>query len=91
LSSLQSRRRRKLLLRVALFLSALFLVYQFLSTWTYDHKVSTLIKARKARLEGTGESHVLPKRWREHDAGEAVVSGEALPMCKRVLLFKFTK
>lgn len=44
-------------------------------------KVSQVAKWRKAQLGsvGTGESWVIPKRWRD----SPVVGGESLPVCKR--------
>lgn len=38
-----------------------------------------------------GETWILPPRWVEHDAGHALIVDEVLPVCKRVLLFKFDK
>ncbi|KAM0753097.1 hypothetical protein T439DRAFT_286646 [Meredithblackwellia eburnea MCA 4105] len=40
---------------------------------------------RKAQLSGTGESFVLPKRWRDAE----VLDGDSIPPCRRVMLFKF--
>lgn len=50
-------------------------------------------RERKHRLSGTaGEGWVLPRKWREYDAGSRdaqVAEGEVLPVCKRVLLHVF--
>lgn len=50
-------------------------------------------RERKHRLSGTaGEGWVLPRKWREYDAGNQdtqVAEGEVLPVCKRVLLHVF--
>ncbi|GAA5942177.1 uncharacterized protein JCM15063_002031 [Sporobolomyces koalae] len=48
---------------------------------------------RKALLDGSGEGWILPKRWRQVGPGQGPVSlgsGETLPECKRVLLFRFS-
>ncbi|KAK4702217.1 hypothetical protein P7C70_g4014, partial [Phenoliferia sp. Uapishka_3] len=52
-----------------------------------SRRVTNTAKWRKAALglEGTGESFVLPKRWRETSR----VGGDSLPDCRRVLLFSF--
>jgi hypothetical protein len=62
-----------------------------ISTANYQRRVSYLSRQRKARLSGVGESFVLPKRWRDYDAGDLTipVGEESLPECKRVLLYVF--
>lgn len=90
LASLTSRNQRTNLVRAVTALGVVFLVYTFiLSPFTSSTNVAHAIKQRKARLAGVGESHVLPKRWRE---GHSAVGGsrETLPECKRMLLFKFS-
>lgn len=53
--------------------------------------VAALARHRKALMAGAGESWTLPRKWRDVRAGEGEVTlnGETLPVCKRVMLFKF--
>lgn len=90
LASLSSRKQRVQLAKLAVALLSVFLLYRCVSPWIYDTQVTNQIKARKMRLQGVGESHVLPKRFRDEVAGLGT-KGEALPECKRVLLFTFSK
>ncbi|KAK4056649.1 hypothetical protein OIO90_002201 [Microbotryomycetes sp. JL221] len=60
-----------------------------------------LVQQRRLKLKGIGESHVLPKRWRQFNQDdlnstmtsngvESATLADGLPQCKRVLLFKFS-
>lgn len=53
--------------------------------------IAAQAKHRKQAMAGSGESWILPRKWRDIQAGEGDVTlnGETLPVCKRVMLFKF--
>lgn len=54
--------------------------------------IAAQAKHRKQAMAGSGESWILPRKWRDIQAGEGDVTlnGETLPVCKRVMLFKFS-
>ncbi|GAA5904087.1 hypothetical protein JCM5296_000330 [Sporobolomyces johnsonii] len=83
----------KLAVRLIVGALALFLVLHFGSPLLGgDSSLAHRTKERKALMEGSGESWILAKRWREYGAGDGPVSlgHETLPECKRVMLFKFS-
>ncbi|ORY89385.1 hypothetical protein BCR35DRAFT_300547 [Leucosporidium creatinivorum] len=87
---LPTSRQLSRLIRLFLLLTSLFSLWHFLiSPWSHQKQVQSLIKSRKLRLQGVGESHVLPKRWRDSMSTGGGGKGE-LPECKRVMLFKFS-
>lgn len=65
----------------------LYLAVNWMSRRDHAASLESAILARRARLGAVGESHVLPKRWRERN----VLTDDELPECKRVLLFQFTE
>ncbi|GAA5983618.1 hypothetical protein JCM11641_007301 [Rhodosporidiobolus odoratus] len=73
---------------------ALFLLLQFANPVLFGDSVAVQGKERKARMQGAGESWILPRKWREAHVeageGEVTVAGETLPVCKRVMLFTFS-
>ncbi|BGP16409.1 hypothetical protein JCM10213_004035 [Rhodosporidiobolus nylandii] len=71
---------------------SLFLLLHFAQPLLFGD-TSALAKERKARMQGAGESWILPRKYREASIeageGEVTLGGETLPECKRVMLFTF--
>ncbi|GAA6051715.1 hypothetical protein JCM3770_002697 [Rhodotorula araucariae] len=74
---------------------ALFLLLHFIPS-LFDTSSSASIaaqaKRRKSQLAGSGEAWILPRKWRDVQAGtgEVTLNGETLPVCKRVMLFRLS-
>jgi hypothetical protein len=66
---------------------AVYLIAHWVSLRAASASIDSAIAARRARLGAVGESHVLPKRWRE----KSDLTDDELPECKRVLLFEFSE
>lgn len=82
---LKARKRKKTLIQITIgSLVLVTLIYVFLNFYS-ENKLQTLEIERKFRLDGTGESWVLPHRYEEESA---LVE---LEECKRVMLFKFSE
>ncbi|GAA5886072.1 hypothetical protein JCM6882_004253 [Rhodosporidiobolus microsporus] len=82
----------KLAVRVVGACVALFLLLHFSHPLLFGDSLAAQAKERKTRMQGAGESWMLPRKWRHVQAGEGEVTegGETLPECKRVMLFKFS-
>lgn len=89
LDFLRTRRRRRVFLQVGSLLVILGASFYFLRNFLQERKLVEAIKERKARLDGTGESWVLPLKWREVEEQAGLTDG--LPECKRVMLYKFSE
>lgn len=61
------------------------IIIYLISNFYFENQLIEKIKERKFRLDGVGESWVLPHRY-EQDAPL-----EELEECKRVMLFKFSE
>ncbi|SCV72267.1 BQ2448_4961 [Microbotryum intermedium] len=85
-----TRRRNRFLRRLALALAALYALGHCFSAWQYQRRVVAMGRERKTLMAGAGESHLLPKRWRDAEERPSSVGSETLSTCKRVMLFKFT-
>lgn len=86
LQAISGKRRRKVIVQGLAALAVLAGLALVVRSVLFHRNVSHTAKWRKHQLAaaGTGESFVLPKRWREVRDG-----GDTLPVCKRVLLFTF--
>lgn len=89
LDFLRTRRRRKVFLQSAIIVFILGASFYFLRQFLQERKLVEAIKERKARLDGTGESWVLPLKWREVEDQVGLTDG--LPECKRVMLYRFSE
>ncbi|BGP40154.1 hypothetical protein JCM10450v2_004133 [Rhodotorula kratochvilovae] len=75
---------------------ALFVLLHFgpslFSSSSSSASIAAQSKHRKAQLHGAGESWILPRKWRDVQAGtgEVTLNGETLPVCKRVMLFRLS-
>ncbi|GAA6007052.1 hypothetical protein JCM10207_009185 [Rhodosporidiobolus poonsookiae] len=84
----------KLALRLIAGSLALFLLIHFSHPVLFGDSLAQHAKERKTRMQGAGESWILPRKWREAHIeageGEVTVGGETLPECKRIMLFRFS-
>ncbi|GAA5850485.1 hypothetical protein JCM8547_001889 [Rhodosporidiobolus lusitaniae] len=84
----------RLALRVLLAALALFLLLHFVSPVLFGDSLAARAQERKEKMQGAGESWILPRKWREAHVeageGEVTAGGETLPECRRIMLFKFS-
>lgn len=90
LEFLNKRKRRKLIVQFTIVFIFLSIILYLLKSLYNENTLQSKIKERKLRLDGIGESWVLPHRYEEESVTNTNIL-EELEECKRVMLFKFTE